>query len=463
MTEVLNPSDQGEVVGYVAEGTADDVEAAVRSAVEAQPAWASLSATRRADILSAAAAIVRRSAQELAELEMREIGKVLTDARGEVNGAASFLEYHSGDGYRASGEVVASTRESAQLFTHREPLGAVAVITPWNFPFSSAAKKIAPTLLCGNTCVLKPSEWAPGISTRFVEILLEAGVPSGVVNMVHGSAVVGRALTTNPDISAITFTGSSHTGIPMAQEASGRGVRVQAEMGGKNALVVLADADVDRAVEMCATGAFRHEGQLCTATSRALVHADVHDVFLERLLARVATLRFGDPADEQNDAGPLVSKPQFERVMGFLTRARENGARIRTGGARASGPELDKGYYVEPTVLTDVAPDMEIAREEVFGPVLAVLPVEGLDHAIELTNDTPYGLTGAIHTRDMRAARQFIERAHVGFVSVNLPTTGMELQVPGGGVKASGWGPKEHGRTALEFFSDVKSVAMSYA
>jgi aldehyde dehydrogenase (NAD+) len=461
LVEMRNPADPTDLVGHVSTGGAAEVSAAVESARAAQAGWLQLSFARRAEILYSAARLIREHRDELARLESREVGKLISDAEGEVAGTASFLEYHAGDGYRAYGELVASTRDGVRLMTVREPLGVVAVITPWNFPLSSVAKKVGPAILCGNTCVLKPSELAPLSGTRLVQLLLEAGVPEGVVNVVQGGPPVGQALTTHPGVAAITFTGSSRTGRGIAKEATPRGVRVQAEMGGKNALVVLADADVDRAVDMCLAGAFRQEGQMCTATSRAILHRDIHEEFQAKLLSRIDEIRYGDPTDRDNFAGPLVSESQFNKVIGYIERAGQDGAELLAGGHRSTDAERGQGFYVEPTVFAAVKPESALATEEVFGPVLALFSVSDLDEAIAVNNDTNYGLTAAIHTSSMRSAQEFMERAEAGFVSVNLPTTGMELQVPGGGVKSSGWGPKEHGRTGVDFFSEIKSIAMA--
>ena len=456
-----NPNVTSDLVGRAHAATSADVDAAVSAASEAQGAWASLSATRRAEVLMEAARILRSSGEEIAALETREMGKVITDTRAEVGGAISFLEYHAGDGYRSHGEIVPSTRVDVALQSMRQAIGVVGVISPWNYPVSITTKKIAPALVCGNACVVKPASHTPGVTTRLVEILAEAGVPDGVVNLIHGAgATVGGAIATHAGVKAVTFTGSSEVGLAMARDASARGIRVQAEMGGKNALVVLPDADLERAVEMTVAGAFRQEGQLCTATSRVIAHAAIHDEFLSRLIDATAAVKYGDPMDESNTAGPLVSQEQFERVMRYVAAGSADGAKLVAGGEQLPGDGRGDGCYVAPTIFADVDPAMAIAREEIFGPVLSVIAVADLNEAIAVTNATPYGLCAAIHTTSMRAANEFIGRVESGFVGVNTPTTGLELQVPAGGVKASGWGPKEHGRTAVDFFSESKAVAI---
>jgi aldehyde dehydrogenase (NAD+) len=453
-TPNINPSDLSDVIGDYASADAATTAEAVEAARRAFPGWSNATPQKRSDILHAASNAIERSADELAHLLAREEGKTLAEARGEVIRAANIFRYFAGEAVRLSGEAIASVRPSVDVEVRREPVGVVAIITPWNFPIAIPAWKIAPALAFGNTVVFKPSELTPGCAWALAKILFDVELPAGVLNLVIGTgANVGAPLTQSGDVDAISFTGSVLTGQRIA--ASAKTKRVQLEMGGKNPLVILDDADLDLAVSAAVDGAFLSSGQRCTASSRLIVTRGVEDEFIDRLEAARRKLRVGNALAPDTQVGPVASEAQFERVQSYIGVARDEGAGISGGKVVEAAT---RGYFLEPTLLTGARPDMKTSQEEIFGPVASVISVGDLDEAIAVANGVEFGLSAGIFTRSLSASRQFIRRAQVGMVMVNLATAGIDYHVPFGGIKNSSAGPKEQGSAAKEFYTRTKTA-----
>jgi aldehyde dehydrogenase (NAD+) len=456
-TPDINPSDTSDVIAEFHRGDAALVDEAVAAARAAQPGWWRTSPQDRANILEGVAARLFARADELAELLAREEGKARADALGEVLRAAHLFRFFSGEAVRMTGERQDSTRVDTLVTIHREPVGVVGIITPWNFPIAIAAWKSAPALAFGNTVVLKPADLVPGTAVALTQILEEAGIPRGVFNLVLGSgAVVGEALVSHPGIDAVTFTGSEEVGRHVAETAAANLARVQLEMGGKNPLLVLADADLDAAVETAANGAFFQTGQRCTASSRLVVEDAVHDVFVEKLLARMARLTVGHALEEGTIIGPVVDARQLATDTEYLDLARGDAAATVHGGALLERPTT--GYYLEPALITGLGNDARVNREEIFGPVAGVIRVADYDEGLAVCNDTPYGLVAGICTTSLRHAEHFQRHAETGMVMVNLPTAGVDPHVPFGGRKRSSYGPREQGAYARHFFTQTKTA-----
>lgn len=451
-----NPSDLASPVADYARADARQAEAAMEAASEAFNSWSLSTPQRRADVLEFVAAELLARRQELGSLLAREEGKTLPEAVAEVTRAGHIFRFFAGEAVRVAGEKIPSVRPDIEVDVSREPVGVVAVIAPWNFPFAIPAWKIAPALACGNTVVFKPAELVAACGWALAEILSRAGLPAGVFNLVNGSGrQVGRGLVENRLVDAITFTGSSDTGRHVLQQAAARGAKVQLEMGGKNPLVVLADADLDRAADCAVQGAFHATGQRCTASSRLIVEAKVHDAFVARLVRRMRELRIGHAEERGTDIGPVASRSQLDTNLSWLALAREQGAEHVHGGELLERPT--RGHFMAPALFL-ATPEQRLAREEVFGPIAVVLRATDYDHALALANDTPYGLCAGICTTSLRHATHFRRHADAGMVMVNLPTAGVDYHVPFGGRKASGYGPREQGRYAAEFFTTVKTA-----
>ncbi len=458
-TEGRDPADTRRVVARAADSGAEDVEAAVAAASEAFPDWSARPAPERGQVLGRVARLIEGRAEELATLMTREMGKVIAETRGEVVMARRVADYNAGAGYRLQGTTLPSHQAGTFVAMLREPVGVAAVVTPWNFPLAVPLWKVAPALVTGNTVVYKPSEVTPAVAVRMVELFEEAGLPPGVLNLVLGQgATAGEPLVRHPAVGAVSFTGSTATGGHVYECGAAHRARVTCEMGGKNPLVVLEDADLDAAVDATVRGAFGTTGQRCTATSRALVQRSVLAPFTEAVVARARSLRVGSGLDPDVAMGPLASEAQLDKVTGYLDRARQEGLEPLCGGGRPADEALAHGWFVEPTVFAGLDPSHPLCREEVFGPVLVVLPVEDLDEAIHLANDVDYGLSASIFTRDGAAAMHFARRAEVGMVHVNEPTFGSEAQISFGGTKGSGIGEREMGEEGLRFFTELKSV-----
>jgi len=461
--ENRNPADTRDVVGIFTRGTSEDMTGAVHAAHEAFAAWAALPAPARGAFLFKAAGLLDRRFEQLASEMTREEGKTLNEARGEVRRSINILRYFGGEGARLPGLLAPSERDRVFAYAIRRPLGVVGLVTPWNFPSAIPAWKMAPALVAGNTVVLKPATAAPLSSWRIVEALVEAGVPDGVVNYVAGpGAALADAMVGGLGMRAISFTGSCETGARVYDHAVRRRLRVQLEMGGKNPTVVLADADLAGAVADTVNGAFASTGQKCTATSRVIVESAVHDEFVERLVERTRALKVGNGMEPGTDIGPAVDQHQLENVLGYVERGQREGATLRCGGRRLEAPPLDHGFFVEPAVFTDVGEGMAIAQEEIFGPVLAVMKAKDFDDAVRIANAVAFGLSASVQTRDLSRAFDFVNRIEAGLVTVNLPSAGVEYQLPFGGTKASSVGPKEQGPHALDFYTDWKTAYLRY-
>ena len=461
---ITNPARRSQVLGEFQTSTGEDVHAAVEAAAGALPGWTATPAPQRADILYRALEVMRQRAEEIARTITVEEGKPLPDARGEVKRAMNITEYAAGEGRRLFGYTTPSEIPDTVAYTTRRPLGVVGIITPWNFPIAIPAWKIAPALICGNTLVFKPASSTPLSAVKLMKVFEDAGLPPGVLNMITGpGGVIGDALVSHPEVNGISFTGSTETGSGIYAQGARGLKKVQAEMGGKNAVIVLEDADMDKTLTGIVQGAFGSTGQRCTATSRAIVEASVYDSFMDELIRRTDALKVGDGMDESVTVGPLSSQDQFDTVMGYIGVGAEEGARLAYGGRAVTGPGYDEGYYIQPTIFTDVAADMRIAQEEIFGPVLTVFKAQDLDEAIELANNVKFGLSSSIYTKDLTQAFRYAEQVEAGIVHVNAPTLGGEVHLPFGGLKASGAGAREQGTEALNFFSEVVTVYIDYA
>ncbi|WP_424002280.1 aldehyde dehydrogenase family protein [Haloarcula salina] len=458
-TEVTNPVDESEVVSTVPVSSTAETDAAVAAAVEATDEWAGMPGPERGAILRETGEILKNQKDELAETLTREEGKPLGEAQGEVQRAIDIFYYYAEKARDFGGTVKQPSGGRAGLQTKKEPLGVAALITPWNYPIAIPAWKIAPALAVGNTVVIKPAMQAPSVGSKIVEALDEAGIPDGAINLVCGpGSEVGERLTTHDDVDAVSFTGSASIGEHVYEQSTANGKRAQAEMGGKNPTLVTSSADVDKAVDIVGAGAFGGTGQACTATSRAIVHEDVYDEFVDGIVDYAESLTVGDGLDGA-DMGPHVSQGELEGSLEYVDIAKSEGATHETGGEELTGDEYDAGNFISPAVFSDVEPDMRIAQEEVFGPVLAVIPVSDFEEGLEVANGVDYGLSASIVTESVEEENEFIERSESGVVKVNEKTTGLELHVPFGGLKRSSTNTyREQGDAGLEFFSYIKTV-----
>jgi aldehyde dehydrogenase (NAD+) len=448
--QVRDPADLEQVVAVSPCSPREDAAAAVAAAAEAYPGWSRLAPARRADLLGGALGALRRRRDELAVIITRENGKTLAESLAEVDAAAREMEWQIGEGRRLGGEVMPSDRPEVLAYVLRRPLGVVSAILPFNFPFNVPVRKCVPALMAGNTVVMKPSSLTPRSGAAFVELLLEAGLPPGVINAVTGDGdSVGDELVRNPLVKAVSFTGSTPVGMGIHRAAAETLARTQLEMGGKNAAVVLADADLGLAADAVVSAAFACAGQWCTSTSRALVERPVYEAFAAAVLERVGRLRVGPGMAAGTTMGPVCGEARLRAVLAHISRAREDGARLLCGGERIG----NRGCFIGPTVFGEVHPGMRLAREEVFGPVLALMPVDGFDQAVAIANDIEYGLSSSVFTASLDRALAFAERTEVGLAHVNLSTAHKEPQLPFGGVKRSGCGLPEAGSSGIEFFT----------
>jgi len=461
--ENRNPADTDELIGLFAKSDRDDTREAIAAAAAAQPAWAAMPAPKRGEVLYRAANLLEARADQVAREMTREEGKTLPEARGEVGRAINILRYFGGEGARLGGQHAPSERDRVFIQTRRRPLGVVGLITPWNFPIAIPAWKTAPALIAGNAVVLKPSDLAPLCALRMVEALDEAGVTKGAINLVTGpGSKVGAEIVENTAVRAISFTGSEATGSGIAIEAAKRRARVQLEMGGKNPTIVLADAQIPDAVNVVVNAAFFSTGQRCTATSRVIVEEPIVERFTAALVERTRALKVGNGLEAGIEIGPSIDDKQLATVLEYVGVGQTEGARVACGGARLSDGAHSRGYFSSPAVLTDVAPSMRVAQEEIFGPVLAVLPAGSLDHAVEIANGIRYGLSAAICTTSLTSAYEFINRIEAGLVMVNLPSAGVEYHVPFGGSKQSSLGMREQGPVAVDFYSEIQTAYLKY-
>jgi aldehyde dehydrogenase (NAD+) len=453
----INPSDLADTVGLFASATAAQVDGAVQAARAAAPAWALFNVQARADALDRIGNEILARREELGTLLAREEGKTKPEGIGEAARAGNIFKFFAGECLRTPGELLPSVRPNIGIEITREPVGVVGIISPWNFPIAIPAWKIAPALAFGNCVVFKPADLVPGSAWALAEIITRAGLPAGVFNLVMGAGrEVGQAIVDHPGIDAISFTGSQGVGKQVAQAAVARGAKVQLEMGGKNPQVVLDDADLKQAVELCAQSAFFSTGQRCTASSRLIVTAGIHDRFVEALAERVRGLKVGHALGAGIDIGPVVSKAQLEQDERYIELGQAEGARLLAGGQRVKAET--EGFFLAPALIVDSTPRMTINREEIFGPVASVIRVKDYDEALAVSNDTPFGLSAGIATSSLKYATHFKRHAQVGMVMVNLPTAGVDYHVPFGGRKGSSYGPREQGSYAREFYTTVKTA-----
>jgi acyl-CoA reductase-like NAD-dependent aldehyde dehydrogenase len=456
----INPSDTRDVIGEYAQADADQARQAIAAAREAQPAWAATTPQQRFDILDAAGSEILARRQELGDLLAREEGKTLPEAIGEVVRAGNIFKFFAGEALRMNGDLLASVRPGVQVEVTREPVGVVGLITPWNFPIAIPAWKMAPALAFGNTVVLKPADLVPGSAWALADILQRAGLPAGVLNLVMGrGSEVGQVLLDDARVNAISFTGSVATGKRVAAACASRMAKFQLEMGGKNPMVVLDDADLDVAVNAAVNSGFFSTGQRCTASSRLIVTEGIHDRFVAAMAERMKKLKVDDARAAGTDIGPVVDDRQLAQDLEYIAIGQQEGARLVEGGQAverscAGAP----GYYLRPALFTETTPGMRINREEIFGPVVSVLRARDYGHALQLANDTEFGLSAGIATTSLKHATHFKRHSQAGMVMVNLPTAGVDYHVPFGGRKGSSYGPREQGRHAAEFYTTVKTA-----
>ena len=461
---ITNPASNESVLAEFQTSGVDDALKAVDAAHEALAGWANTPAPVRAGILFRAIEILRQRGDDIARTITLEEGKPLSDAQGEVKRSLNIMEYAAGEGRRMFGYTTPSELPDTVAYTTRRPLGVVAVITPWNFPLAIPAWKIAPALICGNTIVFKPASATPWSAIKLMEVFEEAGLPAGVLNVVTGpGGSVGNALVESPLVKGISFTGSTEIGTGIYSHGASLLKKVQCEMGGKNAVILLADADIDKALGGIIQGAFGSTGQRCTATSRVIVEEAIYNEFMEQLIDRTSKLKIGDGLDPEVDVSPLASKAQFDTVMEYIGIGTEEGAELVQGGHAVTGGIFNQGYYVEPTIFADVQTDMRIAQEEIFGPVLTVLKAEDLEDAIQIANSVKFGLSSSVYTKDLTQAFEYINTVESGMVHVNAPTLGGEVHLPFGGLGASGVGHREQGIEAMNFFTEVITVYIDHA
>ncbi len=461
--EDLDPA-TGEVIATATKSTTADVDRAVEAAHRAADAWRLFPAPKRGELLYAAGEIMLKRKDDLAREMTREMGKVLAEARGDVQEGIDMTYYIAGEGRRQFGDVVPAELPNKWAMSMRHPHGVVAAITPWNFPFAIPTWKVMPALILGNTVVFKPASYTPMLAVRLVEILEEAGLPKGVINLVLGpGGEIGDHLVQHPMVDLVSFTGSSEAGAHISEIAGRQLKRVSAELGGKNAIVVLDDADVDLSIEGILWSAFGTSGQRCTAASRVIAHKGVANDVIDKLVARAKKMRMGHGLEPTTDLGPVVSKSAQEKVASYMPIAEKEGATIATGGRIPTEGALAKGYFHEPTVLVDVKPNMRVAQEEIFGPVTAVIEVNGIDEAIKVLNSTKYGLSCSVYTKNVNNAFRFMRDAETGLVYVNAGTIGAEIQLPFGGMKTTGNGHREAGRAALDVYSEWKSIYVDFS
>ncbi|MEA3001310.1 MAG: alpha-ketoglutaric semialdehyde dehydrogenase [Sphingomonadales bacterium] len=454
--ESINPSNLDDIVARYPRGSAAEVDAAAKAARAAFPGWSEASPEVRCDLLDRIGSIVMERAKDLGRLLSREEGKTLAEGTGEVMRAARIFKYFAGEALRRHGQALDSTRPGIDVTTHREAVGVVGLITPWNFPIAIPAWKAAPALAFGNVVVLKPASPTPAIAHALAAIIHEAGAPPGIFNLVLGEGDVGQAIVDHPEIDAISFTGSQSIGARVAEGAIKRQARVQLEMGGKNPLVVLDDADLERAVTCAIDGAFFATGQRCTASSRIIVAEAIHDRFVAALTERAKSLRVGDALDPASQIGPAVTESQLEQNMRYVGIATDEGGRLATGGELLT---LDRrGYYMQPTVIADTEAGMRINCEEVFGPIASTVRVRDYEEALALANRGQFGLSAGIVTNSLKHSRHFRRNVRAGMVMINLPTAGVDYHVPFGGTRKSSYGAREQGFAAVEFYTQTKTV-----
>jgi len=462
--ENRNPANRDDLIGLFPASEAEDADAAVQAAKKAFASWRLVPAPKRGEILYRVGELLRRHKEDLARVETREMGKVLKETRGDVQEGIDCAFYVAGEGRRLFGETTPAELPNKFAMSVRMPVGVCGLITPWNFPLAIPTWKLFPALICGNTVILKPAEDTPHTAVRFFEILNDAGVPPGVVNLVHGRGEeVGAALVRHRDVQLVSFTGSAAVGREIASVCGQNLKRVSLELGGKNAQIVMEDADLDLAVEGALWGAFGTTGQRCTATSRLIVHRDVAKKVGDQLVERAREIRIGDGLDESVEMGPLINDAARQKVLRYIDIGKQEGARLLTGGAIYDAGVAAKGYFFQPTIFDRVQPNMRIAQEEIFGPVLSVIEINSFEEAIAVLNGTNYGLSSSIYTADVARAFRAMRDIEAGITYINGPTIGAEVHLPFGGVKDTGNGHREAGTTVYDIFSEWKSIYVDYS
>jgi acyl-CoA reductase-like NAD-dependent aldehyde dehydrogenase len=449
----INPSQPDDIIGEFCDASASDVVQAVEAAQAALPLWSKSTPQQRFDVLDFIGTEILARKQELGTLLAREEGKILPEAIGEVARAGYIFKFFAGEALRIGGQAIASVRPNMEVITSREAVGVVGLITPWNFPIAIPAWKSAPALACGNTVILKPSEITPGCAWALAEIISRSGLPKGAFNLVMGDGVAGKALVENPAVDAISFTGSTGTGKFIAQHCALSLKKYQLEMGGKNPLIILDDADMNVALECAINGAFYSTGQRCTASSRTIVTEQCYDAFSAALIERTRQLKVGAALDSTSQIGPVVDQRQLDKNLSYINIGKEEGGKLLVGGERLAGT----GYFFSPAIIENHNPQARLNQEEVFGPVSTLVKVKNFEEAMQVANATPYGLSGGICTTSLKYATQFRREMQAGMVMVNAPTAGVDYHVPFGGSKASSFGPREQGGMAMEFYTKVKT------
>jgi len=454
-----NPADLSDIVGEFQLSTSSDVDAAITAAHSVKESWRRTSSLARGGYLLKAASYLEANLEEYAQAVTRESGKAILESRGEVGRAVALLQYFGVEGSNPVGSVVPSVNPNILLYTNRMPLGVVSLITPWNFPLAIPIWKMAPALVYGNTIVLKPASATPHVATLIARMWEAVDLPDGVFNLVTGSgAAVGDELVTNSKVAAISFTGSTRIGMSIASQAAQRGKRYQLEMGGKNPVIVLPDADLEQAAEITVSGAMKYSGQKCTATSRAIVVGNIMEEFTNLVVEKTNALKIGPGADADSIIVPVIDQASKDNITSMIARGVADGGSVLAGGGVPSGSPFDKGTFVEPTVINNVAADAYVACEEIFGPVLSILPASDAEDALNIANSVEYGLSAGIFTRDLNSVLDFADRIESGVVKINGETAGLEPQVPFGGMKASSSGDREQGKAAIEFFTQTKTI-----
>jgi aldehyde dehydrogenase (NAD+) len=462
--ENRNPADTNDLIGLFAESTEEDVNLAVQAAKEAYRTWRLVPAPRRAEILYRAAELLVRRKDDLARDMTREMGKPFAETRGDVQEAIDMTYYMAGEGRRQFGQTTPSELPSKFMMSVRQPMGVAALVTPWNFPMAIPSWKMTPALICGNTVVIKPAEDTPLSAYNFVQTLSEAGLPRGVVNIVmgHGPSA-GAPLVAHRGVDLVSFTGSTAVGRTVSQACAPTFRKCALEMGGKNIIIVMDDANIDLAVEGAVWGGFGTTGQRCTAASRIAVHKKVYKEFMDRLTERAGKLRVGNGLDSTTDVGPLINEAGLKKTMEYVAIGQNEGAKLVLGGHRLSDGPLARGWFHEPTIFGDCSPKMRICQEEIFGPVVSVMPVEGFEEALDAANNVPYGLSASIYTRNVNKAFQAMRDLYTGIVYVNAPTIGAEIHLPFGGTKQTGNGHREAASATLDFYSEWKTLYIDYS
>ena len=462
----INPANTDETVGIVSRSGREDIDDAVKAAREAYEGWRLTPAPRRGEVLFRVAELLLKNKESLARLETREMGKVLPEGLGDVQEAIDMAYYMAGEGRRLTGEIVPSELPDKDMKSVRVPVGVFGLITPWNFPIAIPAWKVFPALICGNTVVFKPSSETSVCAAKFVELFEQAGLPKGVLNLIHGpGGEIGEYLVSHPGVDAISFTGSLDVGKRLGQICGSIQRPIVTEMGGKNIIIVMDDADLDLAIEGAIWGGFGTSGQRCTAASRIGIHKKIYDAFIERFQTAASRLRLGDGLKKETDVGPVVNESQLKKVLRYIDIGKEEGAKLILGGKARREGETSKGYFIEPTIFAEVLPGMRIAQEEIFGPVVSVIRAEDLSEAIRMANGTQYGLSASIYTRYINAAAVAERDLEFGIVYINAPTIGAEIHLPFGGVKHSGFGRKEAGGRggALDTYSQLKVIYRDFS